>query len=69
MQACITIRNPIIGAGIGAVDAAGDPAFRPLRRSFQPDDLIPQLRAAEVHVTVEAADNPAENEAAQLWLG
>jgi L-fuconolactonase len=44
---------------------AGDPAFRPLRRSFQPEDLIPELRAAGVHctVTIEAADYPAENAA------
>ena len=43
----------------------GDPAFQPLRRSFQPDDLVPELIAAGVHrtVTIEAADGPAENEA------
>jgi L-fuconolactonase len=44
---------------------AGDPAFEPLRRSFQPDDLEPELEAAGVHrtVTIEAADGLAENEA------
>jgi len=44
---------------------AGDPAFQPLRRSFQPADLIPELKAAAVQytVTIEAADGPAENEA------
>jgi L-fuconolactonase len=44
---------------------AGDPAFEPLRRSFQPDDLMPDLKAAGVHctVTIEAADGLAENEA------
>ena len=44
---------------------AGDPAFQTLRRSFQPDDLMPELKAAGVHctVTIEAADNLAENEA------
>ena len=43
----------------------GDPAFQPLRRSFQPDDLVPELIAAGVHrtVTIEAADGRAENEA------
>jgi L-fuconolactonase len=44
---------------------AGDPALEPLRRSFQPDDLVPELKAAGVHrtVTIEAADGLAENEA------
>jgi L-fuconolactonase len=44
---------------------AGDPAFQPLRRSFAPDDLAPELRAAGVRYTVaiEAADGSAENEA------
>ena len=28
---------------------AGDPTFQPLRRSFQLDDLIPELNAAGVH--------------------
>jgi len=44
---------------------AGDPAFEPLRRSFQPDDLAPELEAAGIHCTVaiEAADGLAENEA------
>src|SRR5262249_51230850 len=43
----------------------GNPAFQTLRRSFQPDDLMPELTAAGVHctVTIEAADNLAENEA------
>jgi L-fuconolactonase len=43
---------------------AGDRAFQPLRRSFQPGDLRPELKAAGVHctVTIEAADGPAENE-------
>lgn len=43
----------------------GDPAFEPLRRSFQPDDLVPELKAAGVRytVTVEAVDGLAENEA------
>jgi len=44
---------------------AGDREFEPLRRSFQPEDLIPELRAAGVHctLTVEAADGLAENDA------
>jgi L-fuconolactonase len=44
---------------------AGDPAFEPLRRSFQPKDLIPELATAGVRCTVaiEAADCLAENEA------
>lgn len=44
---------------------AGDPAFAPLRRSFRPDDLLPELEAAGVHytVTIEAADGAAENDA------
>jgi predicted TIM-barrel fold metal-dependent hydrolase len=44
---------------------AGDLTFQPLRRSFQPDDLMPELKAAGVHctVTIEAADTLAENEA------
>ena len=44
---------------------ADDPAFQTLRRSFQPDDLMPELKAAGVRctVTIEAADNLAENEA------
>ena len=43
---------------------AGDPAFQPLLRSFQPDDLMAELKAVGVHriVTVEAADAPAEND-------
>lgn len=44
---------------------AGDPAFGPLRRSFQPEDLVPELQAAGVDYTVavEAADGPAETDA------
>ena len=44
---------------------AGDPAFGQIRRSFGPDDLLPELRAAGIHgvVTVEAADGEAENRA------
>jgi L-fuconolactonase len=44
---------------------AGDAAFEPLRRSFQPDDLAPKLKAAGIQctVTIEAADGLAENEA------
>jgi L-fuconolactonase len=41
----------------------GDPVFGPIRRSFGPDDLLPELSASGVHatVTVEAADGEAEN--------
>jgi L-fuconolactonase len=44
---------------------ADDAAFQPLRRSFEPDDLAPELQAAGVRYTVaiEAADGLAENEA------
>src|SRR5262245_54321187 len=44
---------------------AGDPVFEPLRRSFQPDDLLPELKAAGVNLTVavEAADGLQENAA------
>jgi len=44
---------------------AGDPSFQPLRRSFQPDDLMHELKSAGVNctVTIEAADGLAENEA------
>jgi L-fuconolactonase len=44
---------------------AGDPAFQPLRRSFEPNDLAPELQAAGVRYTVaiEAADGLEENEA------
>src|SRR6516165_4411281 len=37
---------------------AGDSAFQPLRRSFEPGDLAPELQAAGVGYTVaiEAAD-------------
>jgi L-fuconolactonase len=43
----------------------GDPAFEPLRRSFTPADLEPQLQAAGVDrtVLVQAADGPDENAA------
>lgn len=44
---------------------AGDPAFEPLRRSFEPHDLLPELKAAGVQLTVvvEAADSVKENAA------
>src|SRR5215471_7474119 len=44
---------------------ASDSAFQPLRRSFEPDDLAPELQAAGVGYTVaiEAADGLRENEA------
>jgi L-fuconolactonase len=44
---------------------AGDSAFQPLRRSFEPRDLAPELQAAGVRYTVaiEAADGLAENQA------
>jgi L-fuconolactonase len=44
---------------------AGDRAFLPLRRSFQPSDLRPDLRASGIDytVTIEAADALAENSA------
>ena len=44
---------------------AGDPVFKPIRRSFQPDDLWPELAAVGVRatITVEAADRTEENEA------
>ena len=44
---------------------AGDSAFQPLRRSFEPADLRPALQAAGVRYTVavEAADGMVENEA------
>jgi L-fuconolactonase len=44
---------------------ADDPAFEPLRRSFEPDDLLPELDAAGVNLTVvvEAADGVEENAA------
>ena len=43
----------------------GDPAFMPIRRSFHPHDLWPELTAVGVHATiaVEAADAPKENDA------
>ncbi len=43
----------------------GDSTFQPLRRSFEPNDLAPELQAAGVCYTVaiEAADGLAENEA------
>ena len=44
---------------------AGDPAFAPIRRSFGPEDLAPELAAAGVGatITVEAADGEVENRA------
>jgi L-fuconolactonase len=44
---------------------AGDPAFQSLRRSFLPDDLAPELKAAGIRyaVTIEAADGLQENAA------
>ena len=44
---------------------AGDTSFQPLRHSFQPDDLMPELKESGVHctVTIEAADGLAENDA------
>jgi len=44
---------------------AGDSALAPLRRSFAPEDLAPELQAAGVRYTVaiEAADGVAENDA------
>lgn len=44
---------------------AGDPAFQPLRRSFDPGDLLPELEAAGIGhtVAVEAADGVEENAA------
>lgn len=50
---------------IEAAPYAGDSVFQPLRRSFEPDDLAPELQAAGVGYTVaiEAADDLAENEA------
>lgn len=56
--------NPpdVVDAG-GAVPYAGDPALQPLRRSFRPDELMPELKAAGVHctVTIAAADGLVEN--------
>jgi L-fuconolactonase len=48
-----------------AAPYAGDPVFEPLRRSFEPDDLLPALEAAGIHLTVavEAADGVEENAA------
>jgi L-fuconolactonase len=44
---------------------ASNSAFQPLRRSFEPNDLAPELQAAEIRYTVaiEAADGLGENEA------
>jgi len=44
---------------------AGDAVLKPIRRSFQPDDLWPELTAVGVGatITVEAADGLEENEA------
>jgi len=43
---------------------AGDPTFKPIRRSFHPHDLRPELIAVGVHATivVEAADAHKEND-------
>lgn len=45
-----------------AAPYAGDPAFAPLRRSFAPGDLAPELQAAGVQATVaiQAAGGDAE---------
>ena len=58
-------RTALSNSWMEAPPYVGDPAFQPLRRSFQPDDLVPELIAAGVHctVTIEAADGLAENEA------
>jgi L-fuconolactonase len=42
---------------------AGYPAFAPIRRSFGPADLQPELEVAgvSVSITVQAADGPEEN--------
>jgi predicted TIM-barrel fold metal-dependent hydrolase len=42
---------------------AGDPAFAPIWRSFEPADLQPELKAAGVSasITVQAADGAEEN--------
>ena len=56
---------------------AGDPAFAPIRRSFGPEDLAPELMAAGVGATiaVEAADGEAEHAAllavcrSHDWIG
>jgi L-fuconolactonase len=42
---------------------AGDPVFAPIRQSFVPTDLQPELEAARVSasITVQAADGPQEN--------
>jgi len=44
---------------------AGDPAFTPIRRSFQPDDLWPLMEVVGVRrtIAIEAADGAQENEA------
>jgi L-fuconolactonase len=49
----------------GGTALCGRPRVPALRRSFHPDDLLPQLKAAGVDytITVEAADGPAENKA------
>ena len=46
-----------------AAPYAGDPSFAPLRRSFEPGDLEPELRAAGIQFTVavQAAGGDAEN--------
>jgi Amidohydrolase len=50
----------------GGTALCGRPRVPALRRSFHPDDLLPELKAAGVDytiITVEAADGKAENEA------
>jgi L-fuconolactonase len=55
---------------------ADDPVFTPIRRSFQPHDLWPEMEAVGVRatITVEAADGVEENEAllthahAHAWI-
>src|SRR5262245_29118618 len=44
---------------------AGDPVITPIRRTFEPHDLWPEIQAVGVHatITVEAADAVEENEA------
>jgi predicted TIM-barrel fold metal-dependent hydrolase len=48
-----------------AAPYAGDPAFQPLRRSFRPADLMPELKTAGVDctATIEAADSLVEHQA------
>src|SRR5215472_16877337 len=56
---------------------AGDPVIRPIRRSFEPGELWPEMEATGVDatITVEAADEVEENDAllahayAHAWIG